>query len=60
MTTFNTATPEGRKALRLRDIKSSRLAEALGLGPLEDREKLTKAQLCYMAVAAGLTLRDFM
>lgn len=59
MTHFNTSTPEGRKALRLRDVKSSRLAEALGLGPLEDREKLTKAQICHMAVTAGLTLRDF-
>lgn len=58
-TTFNMATPEGRKALRLRDIKSSRLADALGLGPVEDREKLSKAALCHMAVAAGLTLRDF-
>lgn len=60
MTTFNTSTPEGRKALRLRDVKSIRLAEALGLGPLETREKLTKAALCHMAVAAGLTMRDFM
>ncbi len=59
-TTFNTSTPEGRKALRLRDVKSIRLAEALGLGPLETREKLTKAALCHMAVAAGLTMRDFM
>lgn len=56
---FDTSTPEGRKALRLRDVKSSRLAEALGLGPIEDREKLPKATLCHMAVTAGLTLRDF-
>lgn len=59
MTTFNTSTAEGRKALRLRDVKSSRLADALGLGPVEDRGKLSKAALCHMAVAAGLTLRNF-
>lgn len=59
-TTFNTSTPEGRKALRLRDVKTQDLIDALGLGPLETREKLTKAALCHMAVAAGLTMRDFM
>lgn len=55
---FDTSTPEGRKALRLRDVKATRLADALGLGPIATREKYTKAQLCYMAVTAGLTLRD--
>jgi len=56
---FNTATPEGRKALRLATVSSKALADRLALGPLEGREKLPKATLCHMAVAAGLTLRDF-
>ncbi len=56
---FNTATPEGRKALRLATVSSKALADRLALGPIEGREKLPKATLCYMAIAAGLTLRDF-
>lgn len=56
---FNTATPEGRKVLRLATVSSKALADRLALGPLEGREKLPKATLCHMAVAAGLTLRDF-
>lgn len=56
---FNTATPEGRRALRLATVKTRTLVDRLALGPIEGREKLPKATLCYMAVAAGLTLRDF-
>ena len=56
---FNTATPEGRKALRLATVSSKALVDRLALGPLEGREKLPKAALCHMAIAAGLTLRDF-
>jgi len=56
---FNTATPEGRKALRFATVSGKALAKALGLEPLEEREKLPKATLCHMALAAGLTLRDF-
>jgi len=56
---FNTATPEGRKALRLATVSSKALADRLALGPLEGREKLPKPALCHMAIAAGLTLRDF-
>lgn len=56
---FNTATPEGRKALRLATVSSKALVDRLALGALEGREKLPKAALCHMAVDAGLTLRDF-
>jgi len=57
---FDMTKPEGRKALRLATVSGKALAKALGLEPLEDREKLPKATLCHMALAAGLTLRDFM
>jgi len=56
---FDTSKSEGRKALRLATVSGKALAKALGLEPLEDREKLPKATLCHMAVAVGLTLRDF-
>lgn len=59
MATLNTSTPEGRKALRLMTVKTIELVKALGLGPIEDRQRHSKAELCVMAVTQGLTLRDF-
>lgn len=59
MAMLDTSTPEGRKALRLMTVKTTELVKALGLGPIEDREKHSKADLCLMAVTQGLTLRDF-
>lgn len=57
---IDSRTLEGRKALRFMTISTKQLLSALNLPPKEDRaEYYTKATLCLMAVAAGLSLRDF-
>ena len=52
-------TPEGRKALRLMTINTTSIVSALGLPPLGERPVYTKAALCLMAVAVGLSPKDF-
>ena len=64
---IDSRTPEGRKALRLMTIKTASIVSALGLPPLGgteggtegDRPVYSKAALCLMAVAAGLSPKDF-
>jgi len=58
-TKIDSRTPEGRKALRLMIIKTASIVSALGLPPLGARPVYTKAALCLMAVAAGLSPKDF-
>ena len=60
---IDSRTPEGRKALRLMTIKTASIVSALGLPPLGETEGerpvYSKAALCLMAVAAGLSPKDF-
>lgn len=56
-TSFNTKTPEGRKALAFTDIHWRILASSLGV-PFDS--PLTKPQLCHMAAERGLRVVDLM
>lgn len=56
---IDSRTPEGRKALRLMTINTASIVSALGLPPLGERPVYSKAALCLMAVAAGLSPKDF-
>lgn len=58
-TRIDSRTPEGRKALRLMTVDTVSIVSALGLSPLGERPVYTKAELCLMAVAAGLSPKDF-
>lgn len=53
-------TPEGRKALCLMTVSTKELIAALRLPAKKNRPYYSKAALCLMAAAAGLTPRDFM
>lgn len=57
---INTSTPEGRKALGLLTIETSKLVSKLDLPPLPERQRYSHAELCLMATRKGLTARDFL
>ncbi|WP_252082770.1 hypothetical protein [Enterobacter roggenkampii] len=59
MNKIDARTPEGRKALRLMTVDTVYIVSALGLPPLGERPVYSKAALCLMAVAAGLSPKDF-
>ncbi|HBX5401528.1 TPA: hypothetical protein MH439_02030 [Klebsiella pneumoniae] len=56
---IDSQTIEGRKALRLMTINTASIVSALGLPPQGERPVYSKAALCLMAVAAGLSPKDF-